>query len=370
MSYFYLPRVYGYLSLKKNIEYSHDEIIPNTNLTCYLNKIKNEKDEINEKWKKIKRRCFPYYILNSSKNSIMFNKYIPYHRKFFVYIEIINTMMILQNFSTSKQILIYCTGDYCISIYESYLYLQKNNIVFHCDNTEQWKNENLKISQKNLILLNDIKNNILDKTLLTKIFTKYKKYFHILNCDIKFKNYENNEKREQKLTLECYIYLNILYCLMMQRDGGYLILKLPNIFNKIYQQILYFLSTMYEKVIVMKPQICKNINSEKYIICKNLIVNYDSYTLYELISRYIASFRENKNKYIKNILESELPLFFINKLDECNAILGQQQLEVMASLLNTCILETTDNSDRIEIIETKVHDKCVNWCYLNNFNLN
>ncbi len=370
MSYFYLPRVYGYLNLKKNIEYSHDEIVPNTNLTFYLKKMKNEKEEIKENWTKMKRRCFPYYILNSSRNANMFNKYNPYHRKFFVYIEIINTMMILQNFLSSTQILIYCSGDYCVSIYESYLYLQKNNIVFHCDNTEQWRNENLNISHKNLILLNDIKSNILDNTLLTKIFTKYKKYFHILNCDIKFKNYEENEKKEQKLTLESYIYLNILYCLMMQRDGGYLILKLPNIFNKIYQQILYFLSTMYEKVVVMKPQICKNINSEKYIICKNLIVHYDSYTLYELITIYIASFAENKKKYIKNILEAELPLFYINKLDECNAILGQQQLEVMASLLNTCILETADSTDRLEIIETKVHDKCVNWCYLNNFKLN
>ena len=98
MSYFYLPRVYGYLNLKKSIEYSHDEIVPNTNLTFYLKKMNNEKENIREKWKKIKRRCFPYYILNSSRNDNLFNKYIPYHRKFFVYLEIINTMMVFSIF--------------------------------------------------------------------------------------------------------------------------------------------------------------------------------------------------------------------------------------------------------------------------------
>ena len=51
-------------------------------------------------------------------------------------------------------------------------------------------------------------------------------------------------------------------------------------------------------------------------------------------------------------------LIFINKMEECNAIFGQQQIENIYTTLNM-IIENTQNND--ELIQYNVQ-KCVMWC--------
>ena len=370
MSYFYLPRIYGDINLiKNNVIIQNDNELTTSSLVEYLNKLEKEKIKNKSSLDLFKKKCFPYYFLNSSNNKSNYNpplnNHKPSHRKFFIYLEILNTIIFLQNILI-KNTLVLNIGDYDISIFESYLYAINNlnkvsNFYFFT------MNENTK--KTNLTPLRGIYNNLLNKKTLTNVFTYYKKYFNIINCDIKLKNYV---KYKKTISMSTYIYINVLYSLLMQKQNGFMILKLPNTFDNLYQEILYFISSMYEKVIVIKPQICKNLKPEKYIVCKNLLYNHNPYFLYEIISAYIDKFNENFDLFkIKNILHEKIPLFYINKLNECNAILGQQQLEVLNSILNYCILDKNDNesqrNEKIKIIESKTKERCINWCCQNNF---
>jgi hypothetical protein len=65
-------------------------------------------------------------------------------------------------------------------------------------------------------------------------------------------------------------------------------------------------------------------------------------------------------KYIHRFLNTHIPLCFINKVEEYNAILGQQQLE---NIHNTILLiDNRHNSDKIDsLLQTNVQ-KCMQWC--------
>ena len=55
-----------------------------------------------------------------------------------------------------------------------------------------------------------------------------------------------------------------------------------------------------------------------------------------------------------------MPYLFLNKIDDINIVLGQQQLEVMDQIVN--ILKNKNKEDKIENI-TKINiQKSVDWC--------
>ena len=51
----------------------------------------------------------------------------------------------------------------------------------------------------------------------------------------------------------------------MQKKNGHFVLKIFDIFEDCTIDILYLLSSFYEKVIVMKPYTSRYANSEKYV---------------------------------------------------------------------------------------------------------
>ena len=88
--------------------------------------------------------------------------------------------------------------------------------------------------------------------------------------------------------------------------------------------LLYILSSFYEKVYITKPQTSRYANSEKYIVCRNFLIE-DSTEISE-------SFKKEFNKicspcFVKSILTINHDYYFISRIEEINAILGQQQIE-------------------------------------------
>ena len=59
--------------------------------------------------------------------------------------------------------------------------------------------------------------------------------------------------------------------------------------------------------------------------------------------------------YIKN----ELPTYFITKVEEYNAIFGQQQIE---NINNTLLLLEHNKNDKIQSIMKNHIQKCIFWC--------
>jgi hypothetical protein len=101
---------------------------------------------------------------------------------------------------------------------------------------------------------------------------------------------------------------------------------------------------------------------DKYIVCKNFTLNenkketYKSY--YFKLAQIISSYLQNNN--ILSIIDCEIPLYFINKIDDTNIIIGQQQLESIDQVIN--ILKNKNKEDKIENIKKTNIQKCVVWC--------
>ena len=61
-----------------------------------------------------------------------------------------------------------------------------------------------------------------------------------------------------------------------------------------------------------------------------------------------------------SIIDKEIPYYFINKIDDMNIIIGQQQLESINQIIN--VLKNKNKEDKIESIKKTNIQKSVNWC--------
>ena len=137
-----------------------------------------------------------------------------------------------------------------------------------------------------------------------------------------------------------------------QEYRGDIIIKIKNTNENMYINIIYILSVIYNKIVVLKPNSGNIFTFERYIVCKkyNKSIHLDS------LIRDIK--REN------SVSVSNIPLFFLNKLDECNNIMGQQQLDCIL-FMHQCNYNK-DKHDKIENLYKKINHKVINWLESNN----
>ena len=55
--------------------------------------------------------------------------------------------------------------------------------------------------------------------------------------------------------------------------------------------------------------------------------------------------------------------FYINKIEEYNAIFGQQQIENIGATLN--LMNCKNKNDRLETMKKNNIQKCIQWCEKN-----
>jgi hypothetical protein len=136
------------------------------------------------------------------------------------------------------------------------------------------------------------------------------------------------------------------------------------LFHKPIIDIVYILTSMYEKIFIIKPNTSNIIECEKYIICKGFILNDYHKDLYEYYYNSFILLLENIKKFpdfhIKYIIKEDLPCFFMNKIDDINIIIGQQQLEAIDQIIN--IYKNKHNEIKIENIKKINIQKCIHWC--------
>jgi len=183
------------------------------------------------------------------------------------------------------------------------------------------------------------------------------------SCTYDFIYYELNEEdyknNSEYITGMIYILCN-LFC--YQNVSGVSIIKIDSIFDKPLIDILYILSTIYEKVYIIKPNITNAISNERYIICKNFICNSQKIKLYhtyfinlDLLLKTII-----KNNQLLSLLNYDLPYYFINKIEESNIIIGHQQMEYIIQLLN--LYNNKNKNEKIDILKKNNIQKCIQWC--------
>jgi hypothetical protein len=164
-----------------------------------------------------------------------------------------------------------------------------------------------------------------------------------------------------------YIYsLTIILMIILknQKVNGNVIIKIDHIFYKPIVDIIYFLTSLYDKVYLIKPNTSNIISFEKYIICKNFKFNdennnYLKYNYFKLL----VFLKKHKNNYISNILDFDIPYHFKIKIDDINTIIGQQQIDAFDQIIS--IYRNKNKDDKIETLKKINIQRSVNWCEKN-----
>ena len=101
-----------------------------------------------------------------------------------------------------------------------------------------------------------------------------------------------------------------------------------------------------------------------FIVCKNHLLSNKNFLhkntskLYQVLRNQLSVILENENKPVKRYLNYHYSSFFINKLEECNAIFGQQQVESIYNTISMIIEKQTN----YEVLIQHNIQKCLVWC--------
>jgi hypothetical protein len=153
-----------------------------------------------------------------------------------------------------------------------------------------------------------------------------------------------------------------------QAANGTTIIKFENIFYKAIVDIILLLSGIYKKVYLIKPSISRITKGERYIICSDL--DYDLITRTNILDQLEEKLKDylidNKKEQIENVhsfLKNDIPYYFLNKIEESNAVIGQQQLESYDQIIN--IFKNKNKEDKVESLKRNHIQKCIQWCEKN-----
>ena len=150
-----------------------------------------------------------------------------------------------------------------------------------------------------------------------------------------------------------------------QANNGTCIIKFDNIFYKVIIDVILMLTGIYKKVYLIKPSISKITKGERYIICSE--IDYDLLgrtNLFQQLEEKLKDFFFLENsENIHSFLQNEVPYYFLNKIEESNAVIGQQQLESYDQIIN--IFKNKNKEDKIESLKRNHIQKCIQWCEKN-----
>jgi hypothetical protein len=159
--------------------------------------------------------------------------------------------------------------------------------------------------------------------------------------------------------------LLVLYIVIKnQANYGTCIIKIDNIFYKAILDVLMILSCVFDKMYLIKPAMCNITNGDRYLVCKTF--NSESCNnmklLQQLEDTLVSNFYESIfcKKEIFSIIDNEIPYYFINKIEETNAVIGQIQLESLDQIIN--ILQSKNRDDKIDNLKRNHIQKCIQWC--------
>jgi 23S rRNA U2552 (ribose-2'-O)-methylase RlmE/FtsJ len=378
MSYFLFPEIHQIIqniNIKCNTNSSSEyKLYISLTLNNYLNKIKLQIDNNCDNWDYVKKYTNPYEfihtIIPNSKKYI--SKLKPLSRSFYKMIEISNMLHLLDDFKNIN-IDTFHLAEGPGGFIEAMIYMRKNNndnyhgmtLINNDPHVPGWKksesflkdnsNVNIEFGPSNTGDLLDVEN-------LKYCTEKYSNKMDVITADGGF-DFSIDFNKQEVLATNL-LFAQVSFAIAMQKTGGHFILKIFDIFTKTTADIIFLLSTLYKQVFIVKPNTSRLANSEKYIVCKFFKGNNQS-----LIHNIITQFHKLKeNEYITSILDFNLDLYYLNKLEEYNAIFGQQQIENISSTINLMLFK--NKNDKLETFKKNNITKCVQWCEKNNIPYN
>jgi hypothetical protein len=187
--------------------------------------------------------------------------------------------------------------------------------------------------------------------------------FDFLFFELKNEDYlDPNKYSKQMLLLLCIIS-------KYQSNNGLCIIKLDNIFYKTIVDVLFIFSGIYDKVYIVKPSVTNITKGDRYIVCRQFNLafseekNLEKQLKERVVDKLLSKLFLDESIYLHSIINNNIPYHFINKIEESNAVIGQQQLESYDHIIN--IIKNKTRDDKIETLKRNHIQKCIQWCEKN-----
>jgi hypothetical protein len=161
----------------------------------------------------------------------------------------------------------------------------------------------------------------------------------------------------------------LILCIIIkyQSNLGTCIIKIDHIFYKAIIDIIFIFSGIYDKVFLIKPSISKITTGERYIVCKSLNVDLiHKMQLLDQVENNIcnANYEVALNLHnIHSVIDNNISYYFLNKIEESNTVIGQQQIAAYIQIIN--IFNNKNRDDKIETLKRHHIQKCIQWCEKN-----
>lgn len=339
------PKLYMYIDPpESDVE---PKPVINESLCFYLNDIKHHINTHEYMWETFKRFTNTYEYIHTTipYKKYCISRYRPISRSFFKMIELIHFFELGTDSINPMKTFHLAEGPggfieamvkYRVRSDDKYIgmtLLDKNNNNY---NIPAWKKSQHFLQENKNVQIEcglDKTGNLLSLDNFVYIHELYGSSMDLITADGGFdfsKDFDHQEINITKL-----LYGQIMYALCMQKQGGHFVLKIFDVFMQHTIDMLALLSSMYERVYITKPNTSRSANSEKYIVCKGFI-HVSSYQFFPYLFK---SFRKVLQvptdidtavpRYISRIFcqSTVIQHYFMNRLEECNIVLGQNQIE-------------------------------------------
>jgi 23S rRNA U2552 (ribose-2'-O)-methylase RlmE/FtsJ len=364
----------------KNWRVSHNNNIPSIllshSLEYFLRLNKAEMEHNTEMWDICKRFTNPYEYIhtNVSQHRLNVSALSPVSRSFYKLVEMLQYYRVLDNIYFQNDLSTFHLAEGPGGFVEAIYFLRNklrstNNDIYEAITLDPKKNcipSWNKLQRKHFFQIQNKKihlhyGNLLDPELFEELLCKTSNMNtrHLITADggIDF----SKGFQEQEFSAIPLIIAQVLYAIMLQKKGGIFIVKVFDIFSRPSVEILYLLSYFYEEVSICKPNTSRYANSEKYVVCQKFKFE-SSLDFKEKFADVLQQLSEKpESAYVHSFLGNilDIPLSFLNEIEEANIIMGKQQ---MFNINSTLQHVSNKRSEKTYKLSRQNVDKCVQWC--------
>jgi 23S rRNA U2552 (ribose-2'-O)-methylase RlmE/FtsJ len=379
MIYILLPKMTGNYLNKLKISISPQKPLPymSYSFNHYLTEIKDKIEKLGDDWNTYKKYTNPYENIHTNTYKTSVCKYKPISRAYFKMVEIIN-MFNFQNLQTATPIQMFALAEGPGGFIEAVLNYRSNEadryygitIEDPCDNeVPGWKKTAAFLKNHPNIFIEkgaDGTGNILNIDNFRHVTGEYRGQMDFVTGDGGFDF--SSDFNNQEVNITSLLFAQIAYAVCIQKIGGCFVLKCFDCFHKATAELIFLLSTMYEKVHIVKPNTSRYANSERYLVCTNFLCNDPN--IVNVFDELMINICSNPpTQFVKSFLNNmRVPMIFYNKLEESNSIICQIQLDNIYSTI--ALIKNNYKADKINYyMKSHVH-KCIQWCVKNKMDYN
>lgn len=342
-------------------------------LEYYLHTLKDQINDHSKLWDIYKKYTNPYECIHSCLNGTPpVCQLRPISRSFFKMIELCN-LFDIHNQLTNEPIKSFHLAEGPGGFIEAFVGLRENpedkyvgmTLLSEDCNVPGWKKSQQFLAKYPNVIIEtgeDGTGNIMSETNLQKCARIYGASMDLVTADGGFDF--SNDFNAQESQMSNLLYCQVVYATALQKQGGTFILKMFDIFSQISTDILYWLGIMYEKVHIVKLNTSRYANSERYVVAQGFrsIDGRKEWTI-----QVIQNFEKVCNSNIMRLFDVPIPRFFTSRIEDSNAVIGQQQMDTISSTLN---LIRNPRQEKIEKLRTTNVQRCASWCAKNKMPFN